>query len=248
VEHRIDRIGYFYFVAGHADPLGALQAALGNYGDVSHSLIVLPEGFNNGRPYNGADLHDRPQGRGAQIDHRATLRKLTCIAESKKVVFVVGILDGVYNSAYLAEGGQARLMCRKAGNDGTGNYNPCTADCDKDNPVDFPEAGVSIITSICMDFSGWARLDSLTEKCGAGRRVLCIPASMSAEYFTGDSHTSGHLLGKYVVLANSTQPNRADCGSFIGSREGRKVARCGPAGAQGGNTIQLCGWSELDGC
>lgn len=241
------RIGFFHFVADHADPIRGLQTALCECGDVEDSLIVLPEGFNNGKPYEDGAFHDCRRKREAQIDHRWTLQSLVRIAESVKVIFVVGILDGVNNSAYLVESGTARLMCHKKADDRTDNYDPCTVDCDNGNPVHLPAAGVSVMTSICMDFADRPRLKNLSEKCGVGRRVVCIPASMSDSYFSGVFYTtSDHLLGKYVVLANSKQRNWASCGSFIGNPKGRKVAQCGPADTQERNRIQLRSWFELD--
>jgi predicted amidohydrolase len=244
--HDVTRIGFFHFVADHTDPIRALQTALRECGDVEDSLIVLPEGFNNGKPYENGALHEYQRKREAQIDHCWTLQNLVRIAESAKVIFVAGILDGVNNSAYLVESGGPRLMCHKQADDETDNYDPCTVDYDKRNPIHLPAAGVWIITLICKDFADRPRLKKLSEKCGVGRKVVCIPASMSDAYFSGDIYTSyDHLLGKYVVLANSNPITSASCGSFIGNLNGRKVAQCTPADAEQRNRIHLRSWSEL---
>src|ERR1035441_8740316 len=41
------------------------------------------------------------------------------------------------NSAYLIDAKVATLMCHKIGEDGTGNYDPCTGNPDPCNPITF---------------------------------------------------------------------------------------------------------------
>src|ERR1017187_8481497 len=83
----IERIGYFHFAQDWHDPLGALDVALSRLANLEKCLIVLPEAFNNGRPY-----YDNPRSEPLfAVD--AILAHLREISTERGAVFVVGLLN-----------------------------------------------------------------------------------------------------------------------------------------------------------
>ncbi len=228
----IKRIGCFHFVQNYANPFGALRDALGEHGDVSDSLIVLPEAFNNGKPY-----YDQPRGQPV-FGAKHALNELREIAAKERLILVVGLLAWPSSSAYLIDGAGARLICRKKSDDGSNNYEASQAglvgEC---NPIAYDGADIGALMCNEIDHYG-AGLSARLDECTSARRIICIPAWMSATYFGSDRLMTDHWEGKYVALANS---NPYGCGSFIANTRRYCHRVVGET-----NQVVFKTWDELD--
>jgi len=181
--------------------------------DVTDSLIVLPEAFNLGRQY---DLNDGAKERPL-LDEQDVLARLREIAKTHKVVFVVGLIEieARRNSAYLVDAGSPRLMCHKIMNDGSQEYEPCTSNCQGENPIKYREE-ISVGALICADASDNRRLKLMSQstvgdpaECAYWRLIrlqsdlkgkrglVCVPAYMLTTMSDPEVHGSG------LILANS---------------------------------------------
>jgi hypothetical protein len=234
----ITRIGFFHFVEDYGRPLCSLVRALDEHSDVSDSLIVLPEAYNNGKYY-----YHEPRG-NPLYNGTGLLAGLSAISAELHVAFVVGVLRPPYNSAYLVDGRSAPiLLCHKQSNDRSGNYTACGANCDGANPTELE--GAIIATFLCMDVDFASGRVSRIDRARGIPKIICVPACMSDSYFTGDSLIYPHWYGKYVVLANS---HPEGCGSFISNTKAIKCAatkRVGHLSVQK-NRIVLRTLEELD--
>lgn len=223
------RAGFFHFVRSHCNPLGELTKAMSEVSpttDLAGSLIVLPEGFNLGRAY---DLSSNPKDE-PRLHERCVLECLRQIAASYEVAFVVGVIeiDTRRNSAYFVDAGTPRLMCHKIINDQSREYEPCTSDCQGENPITYPE-GTCVGALICADaidnrptpFEGakaaYERRCKLEAKLCGKRSLVCVPAHMD----TRDNHP--HICGSGLILANS----RSGSSSLIKDRNGRELPTSG---------------------
>jgi predicted amidohydrolase len=202
-------VGFFDFVQGSDDPLGCLVEALDrtiarHERGLSGSLLVLPEAFNPGKSYYS------PQGTlnapgGAGVSAEAALAKLKELAVQHTIVFVAGLLDQQYSSAYWVDpDSQPTLMCHKMGEDGSGNYIPGNG-CDPRNPIE--RYGACVGALICLDAlncieetaTARARRENLVTKMKTSdqvQRIMCIPARMS-------SHCMPQMDGLWCILASS---------------------------------------------
>jgi predicted amidohydrolase len=222
VTRRLDkpfaRVGVLHCVNGHADPVEALKDAISEHGDISNSLLVLPEAFNSGEPY----YDDLPN---SVISAHKILDRLSVIAVEHDIVLVAGVLEPPRNSAYLIDSNGPRLMGYKG------------ADCGADNPIELNAVCIgALICSDAQDRFSW--LMEKFEKSRCPRKIICIPASMSSSTFTSDRFVLPAYREKYVALANA---NLLGCGSFFANMAGTKVNFKGSA-----NKIFLKTWSDLD--
>ena len=213
-----DRVGFFHFGHGHDDPIGSLRAALSDAGDVSDSLIVLPEAFNIGMQYrhNGGTPDCSPR----------VLGHLRSIARACRIGFVAGLVidDAVgvtppYSSAYYIDRGASRLICHKGERDDRHGvtYTAFGRDgCDIDNPIEHNEACIAAM--VCMDIQEHAqRCEALASKTASSSqpiRVFCVPAHMDAGWWPGlkkndQLRCSIHREGLRVVVANSNPCGRS---------------------------------------
>jgi len=185
--------------------------------DVTDSLIVLPEAFNLGRQY---DLNDGAKERPL-LDEQDVLARLREIAKTHKVVFVVGLIEieARRNSAYLVDAGSPRLMCHKIMNDGSQEYEPCTSDCERENPIGYGDE-MCVGALICADAidnrpkkqmvnwmndqrcrepaeSAFQRLTSLQSNLKGKRSLVCVPAYMLTTMYNPE------ICGSGLILANS---------------------------------------------
>lgn len=219
------RLGSFHFVQDHKQPIHALRSQL-TANDVADSLVVLPEAFNFGKHYRagGRYLHDPDSIRD----------ELKVVAGEFSVTFVVSLLrrgrdTSIDNVALIIRSDEVRPVCKKTLNDGTGNYTPCSHNCDIENPLILD--GCAIGVSICMDVDDHARFRTIveaTEIVSAAQRFICVPAAMSNScYFNGGRLGYRLMLrpqsadNTHVILANS-DPNGPS--SFITSKDGTIVA------------------------
>jgi predicted amidohydrolase len=211
------KLGFFRFVAGYGRPVESLDVALMRHNDVGNSLIVLPEAFNIGKYY-------RDEGRCSY--DRAALQALQSLAELNNVTFVSGMIveepNGPmppFSSVYLIDGYGSTLICRKSGEDGSGNYTPFNASPDVPNPVRY--LGWSIAAIVCMDCGDPQMFLPIETRLleGQGPKVVCIPACMNDAY--GDHAIARSWPKHYVVLANSDPHG---CSSFI-SKDGTIMQR-----------------------
>lgn len=174
----LERVGYFRFVDEFATPICALTKAIEAErerhpnGDISNSLIVVPEAFNIGHDYDLPASDLRP---------REILEKLHELAAPLRITFVVGILDRRRNSAYWVDANGPELMCHKMGDDLKGLYKRCLRNPDRRNPIACANARIGVL--ICMD----ANDNTACIRCrrnkllaglreGDGNKILCVPA------------------------------------------------------------------------
>jgi predicted amidohydrolase len=169
-----EKVGVFHFPTGHTAPIPALEDKSTRSG-VRISLIALPEAFNNGDAY----VADKPP----RIPAEQMLRELSAIAKLHNLVFAAGLLDQVEgkirNAAYLIDGSGSRLMVHKGAKD------------DIENPIETE--GVCVGCLICSDAYDERRhrVTQKMEKSVLARKVVCIPASMSANTFEGPPRHPG---------------------------------------------------------
>ncbi len=227
----LERIGFFHFVSDHEKPIEALTAGIeterSNHpnGDISNSLIVLPESFNMGRGYGCSP--DVPE-----IPASAICDGLHSLASSCGVAFVVGILEGRCNTAYYIDASGRQLMCHKVGDDLTKIYDPCCSKfCDERNPLDCVNARIAAL--ICMDATDpeadiKRRRESLLNqvRTRTSIRIVCIPARFKNTVPTEMKEFSGC----WCVVANGVWRDR----SFVSDAWGKT-----PVQANGQNEVKI---------
>ena len=226
----LGRIGFFHFGKHHDRPTEELRLAMDEAGDISDSLIVLPEAFNIRKSY-------RDQA-PCNIE-RSVRSELKSFAKMFRVAFVVGLIvrelvgsKPPHSAAYLIDEHHSKLMCYKAGREdmeGT-NYMAETPDrCDIRNPIHY--RGVNVGALICLDANPYhrsdtykqerARSDKLVNAC----EIICVPAHMADHFENG--RLGSHLVewaNKTLVLANS---NPYGIHSFITNTSGTIVEAVG---------------------
>jgi len=153
----IENLGFFRFVENLAAPIQELTTAIDREivskkaadpdWDIKRSLIVLPEAFNLGRPYERSDA-------SPSVEAKAMLHALRFdIAQHHSVALIVGLLEekpGRRNSAYWIDAEGETLMCHKVDEDETGLYRPCRdINPDRLNPILCHNAQVGAL--ICLD-------------------------------------------------------------------------------------------------
>jgi len=215
----LGKIAAFHCGNQEAHPTESLAACLADCAkntDLTDCLIVTPEGFNIVRGYWGANR---------ELD-RSISPALTLLAVQYKVTFVSGLIEEPeiapgHSSVYLIDGSERRLLSRKAGNDGSGNYTPCPDDWNR--PIQH--RGWCIGALICMDAGDFnsppkERHNALLLRmaaCEAGGSLLCIPARMQSygSRAVADAWPS-HLT---IAVANGdlTQPSVIRPRAAIGS-------------------------------
>ena len=200
-------------------------------GDPGGSLVVLPEGFNKGRPYG-----DLPWGQ-PKITRADALGLLVALAASQDVAFVAGLLDPPFSAAYWVDGNNAVLMRHKAGADQTGNYVPCAKDCDSSNPIETDDMVIGALICNDIQLPDARRLAASIDGSARTRKAICIPACMEPGWFGSGPLTYDHWKRKCVVVANS---NAAGCGSFISSFTGEREIFAEPR-----NRVVLKRWDQL---
>jgi predicted amidohydrolase len=204
------RIGFFHFAEGYDKPIPALKAEIAKH-DVGNSLIVLPEAFNLGRPYN--------QPGEPRFNRDKMLADLGELSRLNNLAFVVGLLeprppngDKPLSSSYFVDQNKPRLMCHKAADDTKGHYTMCSVAPDHENPIVLDDT--TIVSVVCMDVDPAARCGKLAQCAKAHNKALnliCIPAAMQAQTFFGGApighQTSfGHPPDAYparMILANA---------------------------------------------
>ena len=202
------RIGFFHFVKNHHDPFGSFAKALEDKypGDISSSLIVLPEAFNLGKPYHHPNAPTTSWALGgAKVPLPVALQQLQYTATTRKVVFVAGLVGEQFTSAYwIDHQGPALLMCHKLSEDYSGNYKPWSPSDDNraDNPID--RYGACVGSLVCLDALEEqqahvvkSREDLIKEmrKRNQVHRILCVPMCKGSRW-NSDSPPDGrrHLL------------------------------------------------------
>jgi hypothetical protein len=206
----LKRVGFFDATQGGGDPFGCLEGALDlaaarfGQGEISGSLIVLPEAFNLGEPYYplAGALNAR---RDPKIPLDQALKKLHDWAIKYVVVFVAGLLHKPFSSAYWVDpDNPPTLMCHKMGEDSSGTYIGGDGH-DFNNPI--ARYGACVGALICFD-----AIECLEETASARRRrenliteikkedglykVVCIPAHMSNNCMPQED-------GLWCILASS---------------------------------------------
>lgn len=263
----LQRLGFFRFVDEFLRPIEELAKAIEverkNYpeGDISTSLIVLPEAFNVGDGYVGGKC-EPPYLSNRQLAASVICERLRKeLAGPLGVCFVVGVLEKappthvpapagtpVRNSAYWVDATGAHLICHKMGNDNKCLYEPCSSNQDSHNPIEC--ANASIATLICMDATEsdptiQNRRSALlnTLKKSPKQPIICVPARTSVIGpdplgFLADLPEYWYILadGKYLTSSYV-------CHARQGTRpgEGRKVEAPPPAG----NQVRLSSLSEV---
>src|SRR5260370_19565915 len=123
----IERVGFFHFVETYCDPLGELTKCLEKHPPerLRSSLIVLPEGFNLGRKYGDDCCPEELTAPKPKFDSRCMLQFLGGIAATRKLLFVVSLIDDDrHNCAYFVDGQPPRLMSQKMNKDTFCEYEP----------------------------------------------------------------------------------------------------------------------------
>jgi predicted amidohydrolase len=206
----LKRVGFFDFVHGSGDPFGCLEKALDrtmsrhNKRDLSGSLIALPEAFNIGKPYYPPPGTFNAPG-AARVSVEEALAKLRDLAVEHTIVFVAGLLDQQYSSAYWVDpDSQPALMCHKMGGDDSANYIRGD-DRDPNNPIQ--RYGACVGALICIDAldcreqtqAALTRRKKLVTEMKSRdqvHRIMCIPAHMS-------DHCMPRMDGLWCILASS---------------------------------------------
>ena len=209
------RVGSFHFVQDQHDPFGSLERALNdkcaNYwgGDISGSLIVLPEAFNLGKSYYHP-RHPRTKWTrgGARFPLGVALEELRRSAAARELVFIAGLVGEQLSSAYWIEHhGPPRLMCHKLSDDHSGNYrawDPC--DGNGENPIE--RRGACVGSLVCLDAleAGQSaiiqRRENLISDIKRRDRlhgVLCVPMRRGSQW----NPESPRIDGLYCIVADS---------------------------------------------
>jgi hypothetical protein len=215
MDTRIRQIGFFHFVKDFDTPIEALDVEIERErhhagGDISGSLIVLPEAFN-GRDYS-LQVRELPPDK---ILWQLQLK----FAAPLDVAFVVGILGGHYNSAYWVDSDGPCRRCHKTGDDNTHNYCPCEQGMDPRNPVTRGSARIGAL--ICMDSTeddggrvrDRRRLLLAQLKDDGRESILCVPGRF------GTAKPDPSIPGCWFVVANGKALN----GSFVADASGNVV-------------------------
>jgi hypothetical protein len=226
----LQRAGFFHFAESHRDPQGELAKAIemaSRFTEVAGSLIVLPEGFNLGREYGSGNT----PGERPRLPAQRVLADLQTLAATHKAAFIVGIIEAEsrHNSAYFIDTGPPRLMCHKITDDGSREYERCTANCDFENPLNHKEnhQETQIGALLCADVidnrrgqgavpgaeDAYRRRECLRSRLLTPRRLLCVPAYMATCY------QDPMLEEVALILANSRPGGK----SFVKDRNGAIV-------------------------
>lgn len=214
--NQITKVG-FYNPQGPGSPLEALAAALKDkHGQLSGSLLVLPEAFNIGASYSR-------QGE-IQKDPRI-LSELQGLCTDFDICMVAGlIISGPtdrgrypYSSAHLIDACGAGLLCHKMLSDSQGPYKTCPDGCDGHNAIAYQNT--ALCSLICMDsYEAYVgeRHQRLEKKIGEvtnmQHRIMCVPA-----YIEKSRPTFWGIPNSYRVVANSASRTEFpdSPGSFI---------------------------------
>jgi predicted amidohydrolase len=236
----IQRIGVFHYgkrdqaSQGPGSAISQLRAELDKSGDLSNSLLVLPEAFNIDGPYS-------ERADGSKPTHDPSIRRhLSELSKLFKVAFVAGVMDGKqpiradalpqrYNSALLVDGSTELVLSRKSFDDGIGYV--AEAYCQS-----VTYRGLTITCLICADSFQHNRTNN--KEClkrlqarrdqSTGVSILCIPSHLTTQvppprciiddwkkYFdavafsnSAPNHSSGILCdGRYCEGAFSSSEN-----------------------------------------
>jgi len=207
------RVGFFHFVQNPHDPFGSLERALKDKstdyrsGDISGSLIVLPEAFNLGKPYYHPQ-HPKTTWTpgGARFPLWIALEQLRTSAATHDVVFVAGLVGEQFSSAYWVDrDGPPRLMGHKLGDDRSGNYRiPCGGY--EDRLVEL--CGACVGALICLDAldAGESAVIRRRENLISHIRnrdrlhgILCVPVRRGDQW----NPRSPRIDGLYCIVADS---------------------------------------------
>lgn len=136
------------------------------------------------------------------------LDELRSLATEHSVAFVAGMTikepDGPmppFSSANLVDSSGCSLLCRKQGDDGTGNYTSYKGIPDASNPIKYGNSPIAAM--ICMDCGDpqiFRPIEAALSQA-QGHKIVCIPACMNSVY--GDHAIAGSWPNHCVVLANS---------------------------------------------
>jgi len=228
------KLGLFRFVKGYDQPVHSLKSALRKCGDVDGSLIVLPEGFNIGRTYYPKGFNIGGNNLATVVGRRdpCVLRCLQDLAGDYGTTFVAGLIidppdapsvpSKPFCSSYLIDGAHPPvLLCRKMGDDGSGNYTRCEEHYDVKNPYRYGD-DVFIASLLCLDLTDETltiqqrllRLKSALAVASCPQKILCVPANMGSQ--NGAPEIAKSWPGAYFILANSL---RSQCRSLIAKGE-----------------------------
>jgi predicted amidohydrolase len=157
-----------------------LQEAERRYGPINDSLVVLPEGFNLGRHYwerSGQTEKEAHSRIGIVDDLRARSRQSGCALVAGLIINDVPHVSPPYNSAFLIDSDDVRLLSRKHQNDFSVNYTPF----DRYNSRPTVWRGVVIIGLICNDVELAAEKfkSQADEIVDSSPRIICVPMHMS---------------------------------------------------------------------
>jgi hypothetical protein len=253
----VKRVGFFHFGLDWHLPMPSLEDALTKAqreGDISESLIVLPEAFNIGQDYWARSA--------APNTDPSILADLQRLCRQFRVVFVAGLIitdpkcSDVYSAAYSIDAvGDPRRLCTKQNNDGRGKpaidgfapyYTPHLDD--ENNPT--CHRGLSIAALICMDaythtprcslnLDRHRSLEVKIAKCP--HRVVCVPAHIEE----GNGDFARRWPTSHVVVANSHGRERSfsGLGSFVAVTDGQGIPRVQADGECSGaiNRVRVVG-------
>jgi len=220
-------VAAFHFVQDHAHPIGALTSALEKRTCTPDTLIVLPEAFNLGKPY---------QAGPAAFRRDDIIAGLLAISEAEAHAFVVGLLEdqppsgeNPHSSVYFVDRSGPRLICHKQYPDGQGDYTTCPVAPDDNNPIVLEDT--TIVSLICMDVQNSNRCDRLGKCAQAAKKsqnLICIPAAMSTEWFgiisvgkliqlisPQDQYKSHIIMANSCATSNSPLSFVTDTGWFV---------------------------------
>lgn len=216
VSNTITKVG-FYNPQQPNSPLESLTDQLeGRLGQLSGSLLVLPEAFNIGTRYSC---------QGEIQKDRRILSDLKGLCARFDICIVAGLIISrpddqgryPYNSAHLIDGGGSKLLCCKMLSDSQGPYRNCHDGCDPHNAIAY--RNIALCSLICMDSykthvsERHKRLETKMQAVTNIRyRILCVPAYIekSRPEFWG-------IPNSYRVVANSASRTEfpESLGSFI---------------------------------
>jgi hypothetical protein len=137
-----------------------------------------------------------------------------------EAVIVAAIVENGFSRGVLLHGGRNRIDYLKVESDGR---TVGSGDHQQVPIYEFEDVCIGVL--ICMDVDCLLFSRAVIEKVrtsSAKLKLLCVPADMTSDWFSGDA-LSSVFEAIHVVLCNHTKTHQARCKSFVTDMHGRKI-------------------------